>query len=81
MGTIPELMTVEQAAVWLLVSERTLYTYLRRGTLPGRRIGRRWYINPEAVLALVGGRPADRDEAARRLLEAGAEEASCGNSL
>ena len=37
-----DMMTVKEAARWLRVHEDTVRRNLKRGLLPGRRIGRLW---------------------------------------
>ncbi len=37
-------MTPEEAAAYLRVNPQTVYRLLRRGTLPGVKIGRQWRI-------------------------------------
>ena len=42
-----KLLTPEQVAERLQVTERTVYEWLRRGTLPALKLGRLWRIRPE----------------------------------
>jgi excisionase family DNA binding protein len=53
---LPEVLQVEQVAAVFGVSQQVARHLLRSGQLPGRRIGRRWYV-PRAQLAafLSGG--------------------------
>ena len=46
MGMDEKLLTPAQAAERLQVTERTVYQWLRHGTLPGHRLGRLWRIHP-----------------------------------
>ena len=42
-----KLLTPEQVAERLQVTERTVYAWLRRGNLPALKLGRLWRIRPE----------------------------------
>ena len=42
-----KLLTPEQVAERLQVTERTVYGWLRRGTLPALKLGRLWRIRSE----------------------------------
>ena len=42
-----KLLTPEQVAERLQVTERTVYGWLRRGNLPALKLGRLWRIRPE----------------------------------
>jgi excisionase family DNA binding protein len=44
-----KILTVPQAAARLQVSERTVYEWLRDGKLPGRKIGKVWRMNADAI--------------------------------
>ena len=45
----PMAFTVEEAARYLGISEGTLIKALRAGTIPARRLGRRWIISKAAL--------------------------------
>jgi excisionase family DNA binding protein len=45
-----KILTVRQAAELLQASEETVRDWLRRGRIPGRRVGRSWRISEEALL-------------------------------
>ena len=47
------LLTPEQVAKRLQVTERTIYGWLRRGTLPALKLGRLWRIRPEDLEAFL----------------------------
>jgi excisionase family DNA binding protein len=53
MNDYPEMMTVEQAAAFLQCSKRNVYDRLRRGTLPGLRVGHEWRIPKSELIALA----------------------------
>jgi excisionase family DNA binding protein len=42
-----KLLTPEQVAERLQVTERTVYSWLRRGKLPALKLGRLWRIRPD----------------------------------
>lgn len=50
-----KVLTPDEAAALLKVTERTLLQWLRDGKLPARKIGRRWYISEEALVAFIAG--------------------------
>lgn len=45
------LYTVEELAEMLHIQERTIRKLLRDGTLPGRKLARRWYASEDALKA------------------------------
>ena len=49
---LPQILTVDEAAVYLGVSEETVRRYLKTGALPGVRLCRRWYINAESMASV-----------------------------
>lgn len=51
-----ELYSVEELAKTLKVKEATIRDYLRRGLLPGNRIGTRWYVSTDALKEYWSGR-------------------------
>src|SRR5213596_2805207 len=54
-----KLLTPEQVAERLQVTERTVYGWLRRGKLPALKLGRLWRIRPEDLEAfLESARPS-----------------------
>ena len=48
-----KLLTPEQVAEGLQVTERTVYGWLRRGTLPALKLGRLWRVRPEDLEAFL----------------------------
>lgn len=44
-----ELMTVEEVASYLRVTEKTVYRLLKRGDIPATKVGRRWRFDREAI--------------------------------
>lgn len=49
------LLTPEQVAQRLQVTERTVYTWLRSGRMRGVKLGRLWRVTEEDVAAFLGG--------------------------
>jgi excisionase family DNA binding protein len=47
--TLPRVMTVKELSAYLRVHPSTIYKLLRRGELPGFRIGTDWRFNAEAI--------------------------------
>jgi|LFRM01.2.fsa_nt_gb excisionase family DNA binding protein len=56
MTELPDLMTIEEAAIALRVSGKTIRRMLADGRLRGVNLGRTWRIPRETVLELLGGR-------------------------
>ncbi len=54
------ILTVRQAAEVLQASEETVRDWLRRGRIPGRRVGRSWRISEDALLDWLNTAGADR---------------------
>lgn len=44
-----KLMTVEELADHLRLSERTIYRLLKKGNIPGIKVGGRWRFNQEVI--------------------------------
>lgn len=55
-----KILTVRQAAELLQASEETVRDWLRRGRIPGRRVGRSWRISEDALLDWLNTGGADR---------------------
>ena len=47
--TLPRVMTVKELSDYLRVHPSTIYKHLRRGELPGFRIGTDWRFNAEVI--------------------------------
>jgi excisionase family DNA binding protein len=56
--SLPDVATVEDLARHLKLSSATVRAHLRAGRLPGRRVGRRWYVPRQALLSLLVERRA-----------------------
>jgi excisionase family DNA binding protein len=48
-NTLPRVMTVKELSAYLRVHPSTIYKLLRRGELPGFRIGTDWRFNAEVI--------------------------------
>jgi excisionase family DNA binding protein len=51
-----EILTTEQAAKYLKVSERTIRMMLTQGRLPGAKIGRAWRVRRADLDAVLSGK-------------------------
>lgn len=51
----PEILTLQQAAAMLQISERTIQRMLKKGEIPGTQIGGQWRFDREQLRALVRG--------------------------
>ena len=49
MSTSPKVMTVSELSEYLRVHRSTIYRLLKRGQLPGFKIGSDWRFNVEAI--------------------------------
>jgi excisionase family DNA binding protein len=54
--TVPDICSVEDVAHHLKASHGTVCRWLRDGVIPGRKVGRRWFVTREVLLALVQGK-------------------------
>jgi excisionase family DNA binding protein len=52
---LPDVLTPEQAAELLQVSEEDVVALAEEGTLPGRRIGAQWRFSRPALIAWLAG--------------------------
>ncbi len=53
MGNISEIMTIEEVAEYLRVSERTVYEWAKKGEIPSGKIGSIWRFKRDDVVAWV----------------------------
>lgn len=60
-STPDHLLTLADAAAYLRMHPRTLRTYVHRGLLPGRLIGRRWKFRREDLVTLFETAPSSWD--------------------
>ena len=54
LSDLPELITVDEAALWLGIGRGLVYELVKRGTLPSRRLGRLVRIPRDGLASLVG---------------------------
>lgn len=47
--SLPQLLSVDEAAAYLRLDASTVRRHLRNGELPGTQIGGRWYISAAAL--------------------------------
>lgn len=67
MAEVIAVYTPEQVAEALHCTPRTVYKYLRRGQMPGRKIGGRWRVLEEDLREYIRGgshnwRPGDETQ-------------------
>jgi excisionase family DNA binding protein len=53
--SVPETLTVDEAAEILRISKPTVRNLLVSGQLAGARVGRQWRIGKRAVLSMLAG--------------------------
>ena len=53
----PDLMSFAQLAAYLQKTRPTIYTFMSKHGLPGRRIGDRWMFSKAEVDAWISSRP------------------------
>lgn len=46
----PEIMTITEAAAFLRLNPRTLYSLAQRGEIPAQKLGNRWRFSRSALL-------------------------------
>lgn len=63
---LPDVLAVEDLVTHLRRSPAAIRAHLRAGNIPGRKIGRRWLVDREALLATLS--PAAASERERPLL-------------
>lgn len=51
--SLPDIVPVERLAEHLRLSRSTVREHLRRGALPGRKIGGRWFVTRRDLLAFL----------------------------
>ena len=49
-----EILTVPEVARLLRIPKSTIYTLVRRGELPGQKVGKHWRITREHIRSLMG---------------------------
>lgn len=56
-----DIMTIEQLAAYLKISQSTLYKLVQDGKLPGQKVGKCWRFHKEAIDRWLGER-AEKEE-------------------
>lgn len=54
-STYPEILTLQQTAELLQVSERTVHRMAKRGELPGSQVGGQWRFDRDRLKEMVRG--------------------------
>jgi excisionase family DNA binding protein len=54
--TLPRLLATPDVADYLGQKPRTIHDWIRKGELPGIKLGRRWFIVEEDLLAYIRSR-------------------------
>jgi excisionase family DNA binding protein len=49
------ILTVDEAAKALHATNRTVYEWLKRGSIPGRKVGKTWLIRETSLLRYLDG--------------------------
>jgi len=67
----PEILTLQQAAGLLQISERTLHRIVKKGEIPGTQVGGQWRFDRDQLKAMVRGewRPPRTELSGQALLE------------
>lgn len=53
---LPDLLSVSEAALYLDVHPNTIKRWLKNGTIPGSRLGVKWYISADALSKVLNRR-------------------------
>lgn len=55
---VPEVMTVEEAAAFLKVSEQTIYSLCKIGQIPSAKVGNQLRVLKQSLMDLLSNKPA-----------------------
>ncbi len=55
---VPEVMTVEEAAAFLKVSEQTIYSLCKLGQIPSAKVGNQLRVLKQSLMDLLSNKPA-----------------------
>lgn len=58
------LLTVDQVAELFQVHRETVRIWLRKGTLPGQRVGKRWFVSEDDVREVLKGKRGSEEAVA-----------------
>lgn len=61
---LPDLLTAEEACEFLRITPLTLYTYIKQGKLPAYRVGKRYRISKQSIVAFLERGMTDPGKAA-----------------
>ena len=61
-----DVLTIEQAAQYLQISQSTLYKEAQKGKIPCQKIGRRWRFHREALAKWMGEIPSETGSLSRK---------------
>jgi excisionase family DNA binding protein len=57
-----QIMTVEEVAEFLKLSKITIYKLVKKGQLPGFRVGNSWRFRKDKILEIISKQMLDTDE-------------------
>lgn len=57
-----QIMTVEEVAEFLKLSKITIYKLVKKGQLPGFRVGNSWRFRKDKILEIISKQSAGLDE-------------------
>ena len=57
-----QMLTTQELAEYLKLTEVTIYKYANEGKIPGTKIGRRWIFNKDKVDELLVDRGEEKDD-------------------
>jgi excisionase family DNA binding protein len=60
-----DVLTIEQAAEYLQISQSTLYKEAQKGKIPCKKIGKRWRFHRAALAKWMGEMPVETDAVPR----------------
>lgn len=57
-----QIMTVEEVAEFLKLSKITIYKLVKKGQLPGFRVGNSWRFRKDKILEIISNQPLEINE-------------------
>ena len=61
-----DVLTIEQAAEYLQISQSTLYKEAQKGKIPCKKIGKRWRFHRDALAKWMGEMPSENGSLSRK---------------
>lgn len=61
-----EVLTIDDAAIFMKMAPKTIRKLLKDGTLPGRQVGKQWRITKRSLLDLIDGGEAEGNAGEKR---------------